>query len=273
MKYPNNLIPIVGWSPKIQISGENENIDSFPVARRVGGIPNLNNFSTFDNKLFTIKLDANIQGLSPEDVAFMSMNILSEDCSMNESKFFHKVKDHNGKIIEKWDGGIVRNIYQNETCQYAEPCYFLVYNSRNLHLASIKTDVKMPDRETFNKHFEAIENVVDKIFNKQNEYTINGLVQLCHDPTPLNYWHIVLEVHAPNNVILNKTKNGWKNIVGKEIVNSILRKNVYINNLPCSPLPRAKYQKSSYLMTLLYKIFRYIQFKRLHAEKSNKSND
>lgn len=242
MMYPPNLIPIKGWKKKIDI----ENAPNFPVVRRV--LRNLDEDSNFfidlGQGVCHIKLEADLESLGLKSFVDLSMNIISEDSSIESSNYYHDILKCDDNKKGNWNGEEVFLNKYGDVYHYTPSCYFLVFESKNLHNIQFPFHKKYNSVEEWNSEKDDIDSLIDFVFNKNKTYSVMGKTTLKHDPTPLNYWHIVIDVHAPNSKPpLKNAKSKWKQDVQTSIFENVIRKNICINSIgsKCLPLSRNYY--------------------------------
>lgn len=240
MIYPPNLIPIKGWKKRINVN----DVPNFPVVRRIHRDFKSDSDLYIDlgQGAYHIKLDAaDVLGLTK--LVDLSMNIVSEDSSIDNARFHHGMLSSNGDKISNWNGENVNPSEYGNICHYAHPCYLLVFESQHIH------NIQFPYERTLNSYQEFenekndinVQSLVDSVFKKNQTYQILGEISLRHDPTPLNYWHIVLDIRAPKSKNPIKDNNSkWKKNM-QYCVFDIIRKNISIDYIRDNCLSMNKY--------------------------------
>lgn len=259
MMYPPNLVPIKGWKKKINI----EDTPNFPIVRRV-----LRNFDEDSNffidlgqGVYHIKLDADLDSLGLKSFVDLSMNIISEDSSLESSYYYHDILKIGDNKIGVWNGEEVNLDKYGDVYHYTPTCYFLIFESKNLHNIQFPFHRKYNNAEEWDSEKDDIDSLIDSVFNKNTTYSVIGKTILRHAPTPLNYWHIVIDVHAPNSKPpLRNAKSKWRQDVQTNIFENVIRKNISINSIKskCLPMPKSNYIMSKYLFHIyIQKIIRW----------------
>ena len=266
-KYPATLVPVPGWNKFLDI---NEMSEDFPIIRRIAGRfeNDKNKFIDIGLGVYHLSLDAELQDFDTKKMANLSMNIVSDECSMTDSEYKHNTLKINGKKIEIWNGKRGnRQINENVCCRIV-PCYFLVFKSTNIHNQPFEYERTYPSKEQLDGDVSSIKKeLVQQIFKSNTTmYNVSGKLKLKHAPTFLNYWHIILEIYAPSHKPpLQKTDKGWRNDAANALFESILRKNIWINKLPCCPMPKNIYEDSQFCKIRLFgeKLIRNLRVKSI----------
>ena len=98
--------------------------------------------------------------------------------------------------------------------------------------------------------------MIDSVFNKNTTYSVIGKTILRHDPTPLNYWHIVIDVHAPNSKPpLRNAKSKWRQDVQTNIFENVIRKNISINSSRWEYIPPLFFIYNKFAIITQYPIY------------------
>ncbi|MCQ2360944.1 MAG: hypothetical protein MJ009_05655 [Paludibacteraceae bacterium] len=252
--YPATLIPIPGWERLLNIDKiRNSNID-FPIVRRISGIfkQNRHFFIEVGQGVYHLLLDANLPEYNLSSIADLSMNIISDECSIEDSMYRHNIKDAKGNDIDNWNGERVLLRKYKKCLHCVDPCYFIALKASNIHNQTFTYERQYADIKQYNKDKESIDTkdpkeIIIKAFSSNDLYKVNGVLKLKHSPTKLNYWHTVLKTYAPKHSKgLKKIDSRWKQDVAQQIFESILRKNIWINELPCKCLSSNEYENKEY---------------------------
>lgn len=258
MKYPPNLVPIKGWKTKINI----EDAPNFPVVRRVprNFDEDSNFFVDLGQGVYHIKLDADLKSLGLESFVDLSMNIISEDSSIESTRYYHDLQTKDGNKIGNWNGEEIYLEKYGDVYHYIPTCYFLFFESNNLHNITFPYYRKYDKVAEWNNEKNDINLLIDSVFNKDTTYSVIGKTILRHDPTPLNYWHIVIDVHAPTSKPpLVNARSKWRKDAQRSIFENVIRKNIYVNSIEnkCLPMPKKNYMYKYLLHIYIQKIIRW----------------
>jgi hypothetical protein len=274
MKYPATLIPVKGWKSRINL----DEVDSFSVGRRIVGDWMKDKdrfFTTVDDKSYALAIndESQLPDLNALNLANLSMNILSEDSGIGNLAFWHKRLDKNEK---SWNGSWIFPWKYRKCLQYEKQCYVVVFQSVNLHHKTFQYPRQYQKKVEWEKDKEKMHvfNGIEEIFNSGEIYRVTGEVYLRHEPTEMNYWHVVLVISAPQGgADLKRTKDGWRAEVGQIICKTILRKNILINPVEGVSLLKRKYYEASDISCLwLYKWIRDVSAIGLNANVLNNEN-
>lgn len=246
MKYPVSLIPVKGWKCNINLDEANP----FLVGRRVVGDWEKDKdryFTTVDGKSYSLTIhdDFQLPDLNVSTLANMSMNLISEDSGVDNLAFWHK------KLSEKekyWKGGWVFPWMYRNCLQYEQKCYFVVFQSVNIHHRTFQYPRQYKKKVEWEKDKSKmhLSEGIDAIFNGGQIYQVTGEVCLKHEPTDMNYWHVVLVISAPQGAPgLKRTKEGWREEVGRIILKTVLRRNILINPVENVTVLKRKYYEDS----------------------------
>lgn len=266
-KYPATLIPIPGWKICLDIDKIRNSDTDFPIVRRISGIfkNDQHCFVDVGQGVYHLSLDAHLPDYNPGKIADLSMNIISDECSIEDSMHRHDIKDANLEDIGDWKGGRVTVRKYKRYLHRVNPCYFLAFKSSNIHNQPFVYQRQFGDSKQFDVEKESInpKEIICKAFSSDSVYNVNGVLKLKHSPTNLNYWHTVLKIHAPehNNEGIKKISGKWRQDVAQQLFDSILRKNIWIDKLPCECLSSNEYENKKYckVRRFIEKVFIKIQ--------------
>lgn len=254
MTYPYSLIPIPSWVKNIEIDSLPQDERGFSVVRRISG--NLEELISQHpdwvedkgKEGYALTLAADIPDMDTKWMPKMSMNIISDVCGFFESSFRHGMLD---KEDSEWDGKWVNPRKFVNFLKDGKPCFFLEIRANMLHHQPFDFTMQPNSQAEFDKHKDKLKEVADlppdkkeivlkafsKSFSKSKKYLMCDKIKLFHSPTPLNYWHMMMDIGV------QRADKGWKYDLGRT-VRTIIRNygRIRSNDCLCSKMEEKTYR-------------------------------
>lgn len=220
-EYPLELIPLPEYRRMINItSAINASYPLF-VGRRMSGV--VQDFVEIDDDLFLIP--STLYDELCNQVPDMSMNMLTTISKVDYLKW-QQVKP----ASDDWDGNEINVEEFKDFVSFVSPSYAIIYKASNLH------NIHIPYKKSFNskneyeagkKYIDHVEELIDKNFQKGNEYDFTAISKLEHKPTNMNYWHVTLDVYeSDKDTFLKNNKSKYRKAICEYVVDTMLKKNV-----------------------------------------------
>lgn len=169
-----------------------------------------------------------------------SLNLLGGE--FNETHLPWRQKENAQKT---WNGEDV-DIKCFEGCvEILDNCYPIYFKAHDIHGISIPYKRNFDTLNEFAKHEERarqLGNAASEVWSQDNkEIELKGTILLAHDPTMLNYWHVVCDSFpADQKAPMDSTKGVWK----KNLRNAVLlifKSHYSLTKPPIKDIPKEYY--------------------------------
>lgn len=222
--YPIGLVPLPEYLQMIALSSIIDASCPLFVGRRMEGSPQ--GFVEIDDDLYLIP-DEISQTLTAH-VPDMSMNMLTNISRVDDLKW-QQIKS----ASDSWEGNEVNVDDFRDCVSIVSPSYAIIYKASNLHHINIpykKSFNSMKEYQEGKKYVDNVEKLIDKNFQKSNEYDFTAISKLEHKPTNMNYWHVTLDIYEPDkDTFLKNSKGKYRKDICDYVVDTMLKKNVRLH--------------------------------------------
>lgn len=147
-----------------------------------------------------------------------------------------------------WDGSDVDLSNYKDMVEYIHSCDIIYFKSSQIHnipipyLRSVDNDKELGKYE---ENITKLGKTIKEVWNESSkEIEIYGTILLKHEPTMLNYWHVIIAAYSAENPPkkVDDTKGKWKKSLNAAIL--MLLKGNYLSSSPeISSIPECYYKK------------------------------
>ena len=173
--------------------------------------------------------------------------------SMNLLGGAFRVPDHlklrqSGRGVDNWDGATF--LTQDEMdCSYEEvEAHPIYYDVRALHKKTIPYEKNMPHRKNFyGKSQSEIGSAIEAGKAGWGEAQVigkfNAVLEVVHEPSLMNYWHVTLRAYEDNTShdVITKGKGAWRKIVRNAVYELLQKYYIGDDNIRCDTIPDKYY--------------------------------
>ena len=222
--YPIGLVPLPEYLQMIDLPSIIDASCPLFVGRRMDGYPQ--GFVEIDDDLYLIPNE--ISQTLTAHVPDMSMNMLTNISRVDDLKW-QQIKP----ASDSWEGNEVNVDDFRDCVSKVSPSYAIIYKASNLHNINIpykKSFNSMKEYQEGKKYVDNVEKLIDKNFQKSNEYDFTAISKLEHKPTNMNYWHVTLDIYEPDkDTFLKSSKGKYRKDICDYVVDTMLKKNVRLH--------------------------------------------
>lgn len=223
-EYPIGLVPLPKYLQMIDLSSIIDASCPLFVGRRMNGDPQ--GFVEIDDDLYLMpnEISQELSGHVPD----MSMNMLTSISKVDYLKW-QQIKS----ASDSWDGSEIKVQDYNDCVSFISSSYAIIYKASNLHNINIpykKSFNSMKEYQEGKQYVDYVEKLIDKNFQKSNEYDFTAISKLEHKPTNMNYWHVTLDIYEPDkDTFLKNNKGKYRKDICDYVVDTMLKKNVRLH--------------------------------------------
>ena len=173
------------------------------------------------------------------EVINLSMNLMGACWKKDYIHFF----DKSGKKKSDFISPLLYVIFHPYSVKFDNDGDIVYVNLRVLHNHDFEYPLKFSNEIGFCKFFNRYPNKDDCKYVKNEETRHRAKCIISHDPTLLNYWHLVLDIDMGDGVLLNK--DGQYRKIVTAFWNMLLRKAIFVEepNSEEIAIPQRMYKK------------------------------
>ena len=114
-----------------------------------------------------------------------------------------------------WKKEFVKFADKSQKCadRIPSPIYTILHPKSIKFFNEFEYPIKFDNENSFKKFFNKYPNKNDTKYIKRESSQQNAICVIRHDPTFLNYWHVVLDIDMGDGVLLDKNIGPYKTIV------------------------------------------------------------
>lgn len=233
--YPKEILPDSSYKKTINIDDIIDSGIELCLTRRSSVYPSCG--YTFGGKRF-LKEDA-----LAKDALNYSLNLMGGKFK-NDHVPWRQRKEANND----WDGSDVDLGNYKDMVEYIEPCDIIYFKSSQIHNVSIPYLRSVDNVKELGKYEENVTKLgktIKEVWNESlKKVEIYGTILLRHEPTMLNYWHVIIAAYSADNPPkkVDDTKGTWKKSLNGAIL-LLLQGNCLLSSPEISPIPECYYKK------------------------------
>jgi hypothetical protein len=228
VQFPISILPKASYVLTIDFPSLIENQEVFILRR--SDRPKEETF----NELGLLRVDV----LKPKEIPFLSLNLLGGDFISEYSRF--RIF---GKGMERWPGDIDISLEDYPGCfNVIEQICNIFLNANGLH--GQKIQYQQPQTKDLTKQVDEFFKGAGKIpVPQEGVFEFEGLVNLVHDPTNLNYWHLEYNLFDYKGIPFKKVSSTYTENFCKTVISNIICANSSSEAPEIKGIPKEFYLK------------------------------